>query len=87
MQQLQSGESRHGSNDQQQDERESSTVESDNGYLPEVRVQLFGPGNESCYPQFLQYVCGTVTLIARFMGPTWGPPRADRTQVGPMWAT
>ena len=26
-------------------------------------------------------------LIARFMGPTWGPPGADRTQVGPMWAT
>ena len=26
------------------------------------------------------------TLIARFMGPTWGPPGADRTQVGPMWA-
>ena len=27
------------------------------------------------------------TLIARFMGPTWGLPGADRTQVGPMWAT
>ena len=25
-------------------------------------------------------------LIARFMGPTWGPPGADRTQVGPMLA-
>ena len=25
--------------------------------------------------------------MARFMGPTWGPPGADRTQVGPMWAT
>ena len=24
------------------------------------------------------------TLIARFMGPTWGPSGADRTQVGPM---
>ena len=24
------------------------------------------------------------SLIARFKGPTWGPPRADRTQVGPM---
>ena len=23
-------------------------------------------------------------LIARFMGPTWGPSGADRTQVGPM---
>ena len=27
------------------------------------------------------------TLIAKFMGPTWGPPGADRTQLGPMWAT
>ena len=25
-----------------------------------------------------------VPLIARFMGPTWGPSGADRTQVGPM---
>ena len=25
--------------------------------------------------------------IARFMGPTWGLPGADRTQVGPVWAT
>ena len=24
------------------------------------------------------------TLIARFMGPIWGPSEADRTQVGPM---
>ena len=28
-----------------------------------------------------------VPLIARFMGPTWGLPGTDRTQVGPMWAT
>ena len=26
------------------------------------------------------------SLIARFMGSTWGPAGADRTQVGPMWA-
>ena len=26
------------------------------------------------------------TLIARFMGPAWGPSGADRTQVGPMLA-
>ena len=26
------------------------------------------------------------TLMARFMGPTWGPSGADRTQVGPMSA-
>ena len=24
---------------------------------------------------------------SRFMGPTWDPPGADRTQVGPLWAT
>ena len=29
---------------------------------------------------------GKTTLIARFMGPTWGPSGADRTQVGPMLA-
>ena len=35
-------------------------------------------------PQHLQpSIC---TLIARFMGPTWGPSGADRTQVGPMLA-
>ena len=27
------------------------------------------------------------SLIARFMGPTWGPSGADRTQVDPMLAT
>ena len=27
------------------------------------------------------------SLIASFMGSTWGPAGADRTQVGPMWAT
>ena len=35
-------------------------------------------------------VCMTyygVTLIAKFMGPTWGSSGADRTQVGPMLAT
>ena len=30
-------------------------------------------------------MCGKYsTLIARFMGPTWGPSGADRTEVGPM---
>ena len=28
----------------------------------------------------------TATLLARFMGPTWGPSGDDRTQVGPMLA-
>ena len=30
------------------------------------------------------YVQNRISLIVRFMGPTWGPPGADRTQVGPM---
>ena len=30
--------------------------------------------------------CENTSLIARFMGPTWGPSGADRTQVGPMLA-
>ena len=29
---------------------------------------------------------GTTSLIARFVGPMWGPSEADRTQVGPMLA-
>ena len=29
---------------------------------------------------------GRISLIARFMGPTWGPSGADKTQVGPMLA-
>ena len=30
--------------------------------------------------------CRATSLIAMFMGPTWSPPGADRTQVGPMLA-
>ena len=33
----------------------------------------------------VQQIC-IISLIARFMGPTWGPSGADRTQVGPMLA-
>ena len=32
------------------------------------------------------HVHGLYSLIARFIGPTWGPSGADRTQVGPMLA-
>ena len=31
-------------------------------------------------------VYNKTTLIARFMGPTWGPSGANMTQVGPMLA-
>ena len=36
-----------------------------------------------CLQMCVRYL---TTLIARFMGPTWGLPGADRTQVGPMLA-
>ena len=39
-------------------------------------------------PQFVCiYVCSDrmPSLIARFMGPSWGPSGADKTQVGPCW--
>ena len=32
-------------------------------------------------------ICPLIFLIARSMGPTWGPSGADRSQVGPMMAT
>ena len=35
---------------------------------------------------WLCYNSTAPSLIARFMGPTWGPHGADRNQVGPMWA-
>ena len=45
--------------------------------LPVMRIQTLN---------LWKYVT-TTTLIARFIGPRWGPPGADRTQAGPMWAT
>ena len=38
----------------------------------------------SLYPYISRLL---ISLIARFMGPIWGPPGADRTQVGPILAT
>ena len=43
-----------------------------------------------CRPQYvnlLSLLCLSLPLprITRFMGPTWGPYGADRTQVGPCW--
>ena len=38
------------------------------------------------WQKFVLTVQLTTTLRARFMGPTWGPSGADRTQVGPMLA-
>ena len=39
-----------------------------------------------CTCPWLTTIRSLMTLIARFMGPTWGPSGADRTQVGPMLA-
>ena len=36
---------------------------------------------------FCSVIVSLYTQIARFMGPTWDPPGADRTQVGPMLAS
>ena len=45
-------------------------------------------GRKHCLNHFLIYNQTRCTVIipltARFMGPTWGPSGADRTQVGPM---
>ena len=47
-----------------------------------VAVRSYG-----CSPEGLLYkMTMMATLIARFMGPTWGPSGADRTQMGPMLA-
>ena len=35
-----------------------------------------------CYPWPILIIW---SLIAKFMGPTWGPPGAERTQVGPLF--
>ena len=43
-------------------------------------------GNRSWQKQVSGLIC-IITLIARFMGPTWGPSGADRTgPTGPRWA-
>ena len=47
--------------------------------------------NATIFIYFLKYIKhkkgkNMIPLIARFMGPTWGPAGADRTQVGPMLA-
>ena len=38
------------------------------------------------YRHLITAMCDLISLIARFMGPTWGPSGADRTQEGPMLA-
>ena len=52
-------------------------------------VLRIGPSRQSNCPSLHHCppYARAITLITRFMGPTWGPSGADRTQLGPMWAT
>ena len=47
-------------------------------------ISHLGPGTVRCHYDMVQ--CKMISLIARFMGPTWGPSGANMTQVGPMLA-
>ena len=65
-------------------------------HMKQKYISCVGPGkfqgNYSQYnacscPGFLCWqIVNNLSLIAWFMGPTWGPSGADRTQVGPMLA-
>ena len=48
---------------------------------PDLHCHIASLGHNK-YVRALQ----STPMIARFMGPTWGPSGADRTQVGPMLA-
>ena len=43
-------------------------------------------GKPCCKPSMTTKITKVISLIARLMGPTWGPSGDDRTQVGPMLA-
>ena len=51
-------------------------------------LYTFGTSRSACcnilYATIMIHMEHLRTLIARFMGPTWGPSGADRTQMGPM---
>ena len=52
---------------------------------PEINTLHVEFGNMKIWVHFQPLL--VYTLIAKFMGTTWGPPGANRTQVGPMLAT
>ena len=56
------------------------------GYLCEALYDLWD-GFIATTAYFLGPLLNMNVMIARFMGPTWGPPGADRTQVGPTLAS
>ena len=51
-----------------------------------VLVESIAPFSRIVQGGVTSLLTGSVQ-IARFMGPTWGPPGVDRAQVGPRWAT
>ena len=56
-------------------------------FLNLINYCLIHVGRICCQSSSNGYLlaCSTcISLIVRFMGPTWGPSRADRTQVGTM---
>ena len=52
------------------------------------RAMCYGSFAFFIFLNFLIFIWHSTAIpqIARFMGPTWDPPGADRTQVGPMLA-
>ena len=64
-----------------------------NGHHHEDGILLCDSVIENCciwlkfrYSSLLKILFTAITLIAGFMGPTWGPSGADRAQMGPMLA-
>ena len=55
-------------------------------YWAYVTVFWLPDDNVGSFVRFRRRLISELPLIARFMGPTWGPSGADRTQVGPMLA-
>ena len=52
-----------------------------------VTIASFNTSRACPYYRWFTLCASLTALIARFMGPTWGPSGADRTQVGPMLAS
>ena len=59
-------------------------------FMPQCRVVAVRWDGHKCWMPICDasrnHLPQISTLIARFMGPTWGPSGANRTQVGPMLA-
>ena len=60
-------------------------MEGGDGVQPHGHLSLLGSPMGQIFVKSV-ILWDIITPIARFMGPTWGPSGADRTQVGPMLA-